>query len=250
MRVRLRRQGQAEVAAARQPFGEAHGILRMVGKQRVGEGDDLRRDRAPPCSAMPRRSGPSAARSPRRARRARADSPRSCADWRAAGPAWGSKPSLTAASTRQSSHISGPHPRLAGRRRRTSSAGRAASRSRARSCCGCRRVLAQAMQAKGSSSFTTRRGAAQASKSTPRLQRRSRSPGRSSAQSPHWTQRLSSKASNGRSALSDSAWVGQAPTQARQSVQSSVRKFEPAERRAGRERDARRRARARPRASR
>ena len=86
--------------------------------------------------------------------------------------------------------------------------------------------LPQAMQWKGSSSFSTRSGAFHALKS-----RRGSSvmtfSGQVDWQSPHCTHRLSVKRSIARSGLSDSAPVGQAVTQAWHSVQPSTFSFTP-----------------------
>src|SRR5258707_2004488 len=86
--------------------------------------------------------------------------------------------------------------------------------------------LPQAMQLNGSSSFSTCSGAFHALKSS-RGSSVMTCSGQVDWQSPHCTQRLSVKRNIARSGLSDSAAVGQAVTQAWQSVQPSTSSFTP-----------------------
>src|SRR5438874_12555366 len=139
--------------------------------------------------------------------------------------ACGSKPSFTTASTRQSAHILMTSTRLALAPWNIQCLSPSLASTRWIELL-VPNGLPQAMQLNGSSSFSTRGGAFQALKS-----RRGSSvmtfSGQVDSQSPHWTHRLSVKRSIARSGLSDRAPVGQAVTQAWQSVQPSTFSFTP-----------------------
>src|SRR5258708_18812230 len=144
------------------------------------------------------------------------------------GAACGSKLSLTTASTRQSAHILMTSIRLALSPWNIQCLSPSLASTRSIELL-VPEGLPQAMQRNGSSSFSTASGAFHALKSSRGSSVMTFS-GQVASQSPHCTHRLSVNRSIARSGLSESAPVGQAVTQAWQSVQPSTLRLTPPDR--------------------